>query len=77
MPWFTSRHSAVPTRDGAGSSVHDQVALHEIELCCELMIAASTAHTDRLSAARIDEVLRVPRQRRPQGTAAPGGDGSP
>jgi hypothetical protein len=45
--------------------VHDHVALDEIELCCELMIAASAASTDRLSAARIDEVLRVaavPRQ---------------
>lgn len=42
-----------------GSVVDDHVALDEIELCCELMIAASTVDGDRLSDARIDEVLRV------------------
>ncbi|MFI0723991.1 hypothetical protein [Streptomyces sp. NPDC021224] len=39
----------------------DPVALAEIELTCELMIAASTAVEDRLSFARIDEVLGVHR----------------
>jgi hypothetical protein len=39
----------------------DPVALAEIELCGELMIAASTADEDRLSFARIDEVLEVAR----------------
>ena len=39
----------------------DPVALAEIELCGELMIAASTADEDRLSLARIDEVLEVAR----------------
>ncbi|SCE53574.1 hypothetical protein GA0115240_17742 [Streptomyces sp. DvalAA-14] len=44
------------------TSVHDDpVALAEIELCGELMIAASTADEDRLSFARIDEVLEVAR----------------
>ncbi len=37
----------------------DCVALAEIELCGELMIAASAADEERLSSARIDEVLRV------------------
>ncbi|MET7547600.1 hypothetical protein ABZS95_17500 [Streptomyces sp. NPDC005479] len=38
---------------------HDHVALAEIELCGELMIAASAAIGERLSADRIDEVLDV------------------
>ncbi|MET8678437.1 hypothetical protein ABZW18_12850 [Streptomyces sp. NPDC004647] len=42
-----------------GSTVQDHVALAEIELCGELMIAASAAGEDRLSSDRIDEVLRV------------------
>ncbi len=37
----------------------DPVALAEIELCGELMIAASTSCEERLSVARIDEVLEV------------------
>jgi hypothetical protein len=40
-------------------TVQDHVALVEIELCGELMIAASAADGDRLSPARIDEVLKV------------------
>jgi len=45
------------------ASVHDddQVALAEIELCGELMIAASATAEERLSPARIDEVLDVAR----------------
>ncbi|MGW1139164.1 hypothetical protein [Streptomyces zhihengii] len=35
----------------------DCVALAEIELCGELMIAASAVDGERLSPARIDEVL--------------------
>lgn len=42
-----------------GSLVQDHVALAEIDLCGELMIAASAADEERLSADRIDEVLRV------------------
>jgi hypothetical protein len=42
-----------------GTAVHDHVALAEIELCGELIIAASAAHEERLSADRIDEVLKV------------------
>ncbi|MFB6780322.1 hypothetical protein ACFCX0_23470 [Streptomyces sp. NPDC056352] len=40
-------------------TVQDHVALAEIELCGELMIAASAAIGERLSADRIDEVLNV------------------
>jgi hypothetical protein len=40
-------------------NAQDCVALAEIELCGELMIAASTAREDRLSPDRIDEVLNV------------------
>ena len=47
-----------------GTSVQDDpVALAEIELCGELMIAASAAGEERLSFARIDEVLEVGRDR--------------
>ncbi|MCL2552208.1 MAG: hypothetical protein FWE75_08715 [Actinomycetia bacterium] len=38
-----------------------RVALAEIELCGELMIAASASAEERLSPARIDEVLDVAR----------------
>jgi hypothetical protein len=41
----------------------DHVALAEIELCGELMIAASAAAEERLSADRIDEVLMVAAER--------------
>ncbi|WP_367043474.1 hypothetical protein [Streptomyces sp. Je 1-332] len=41
-----------------GTTVQDHVALAEIELCGELIIAASAAE-ERLSADRIDEVLDV------------------
>ncbi|MFD0383572.1 hypothetical protein ACFQ2B_18045 [Streptomyces stramineus] len=37
----------------------DPVALIEIDLYGDLMIAASSADEERLSADRIDEVLRV------------------
>lgn len=46
----------------SGPLVQDHVALDEIELYGELMIAASAAAEDRLSPARIDEVLRVGRE---------------
>lgn len=46
-------------RASRGPLVPDRVALAEIELCGELMIAASTASEERLSADRIDEVLRA------------------
>lgn len=39
----------------------DPVALAEIELTGELIIAASSAAEERLSFARIDEVLEVDR----------------
>ncbi|MEV0097370.1 hypothetical protein [Streptomyces sp. NPDC050738] len=39
-------------------SVQEHVALAEIELCGELMIAAACAVEERLSADRIDEVLK-------------------
>ncbi|MEU5714975.1 hypothetical protein AB0G71_04135 [Streptomyces sp. NPDC020403] len=43
----------------SASHAQDCVALAEIELCGELMIAASAALEDRLSHDRIDEVLNV------------------
>ncbi|MGA5472957.1 hypothetical protein [Streptomyces arboris] len=49
-------------------NAQDYVALAEIELCGELMIAASTAPEERLSPDRIDEVLNV-------GDETPGGSG--
>ncbi|MER5555660.1 hypothetical protein ABT001_28975 [Streptomyces sp. NPDC002793] len=59
-------------------NAQDCVALAEIELCGELMIAAAGAREDRLSPDRIDEVLdvrrnpatpppKIPRQGRPRG----------
>jgi hypothetical protein len=44
-------------------TVQDHVALAEIELCGELMIAASAADEERLSPDRIDEVLNVAAER--------------
>ncbi|MGW5677661.1 hypothetical protein ACWEV4_21675 [Streptomyces sp. NPDC003860] len=43
--------------------VQDHVALAEIELCGELIIAASAVDGERLSPARIDEVLKVATER--------------
>ncbi|CAM5474817.1 hypothetical protein SATRM34S_03256 [Streptomyces atroolivaceus] len=40
-------------------NAQDCVALAEIELCGELMIAAADACEERLSPDRIDEVLNV------------------
>ncbi|AWL87563.1 hypothetical protein AMK14_31220 [Streptomyces sp. TSRI0445] len=40
-------------------NAQDCMALAEIELCGELMIAASAADEERLSPDRIDEVLDV------------------
>ncbi|MFD7747453.1 hypothetical protein ACFV2V_26550 [Streptomyces sp. NPDC059698] len=42
-------------------NAQDRAALAEIELCGELMIAASAAREERLSHDRIDEVLDVGR----------------
>ncbi|MFG3498557.1 hypothetical protein [Streptomyces sp. NPDC047928] len=41
------------------TAVQDHVALAEIELCGELMIAASATDGERLSPDLIDEVLKV------------------
>jgi hypothetical protein len=46
-----------------GTTVQDHVALAEIELCGELIIAASAADGERLSPDRIDEVLKVAAER--------------
>ncbi|MDQ8704850.1 hypothetical protein RCO28_20475 [Streptomyces sp. LHD-70] len=51
----------------ARTAVHDHVALAEIELCGELIIAASMADEERLSTDRIDEVLRVAEAEEPRG----------
>lgn len=45
------------------TTVQDHVALAEIELCGELIIAASAADEERLSPDRIDEVLKVAAER--------------
>ncbi|MEV6109069.1 hypothetical protein AB0M28_30850 [Streptomyces sp. NPDC051940] len=42
-----------------GSAVQDHVALAEIDLCGELIIAASNTTHERLTTDEIDEVLRV------------------
>ncbi|MFJ8312263.1 MULTISPECIES: hypothetical protein [unclassified Streptomyces] len=53
-----------------GATVQDHVALVEIELCGELMIAASAAEGDRLSPDLIDAVLNgVQPARPPEGPA--------
>ncbi|MEU3448678.1 hypothetical protein AB0H29_15855 [Streptomyces thermolilacinus] len=55
----------------SAKTLQDHVALAEIELCGELMIAASTTDGERLSADRIDEVLKVsPGTEPPSGPAA-------
>lgn len=46
-----------------GTAVQDHVALAEIELCGDLIIAASAALEDRLSLESIDEVLKVSEER--------------
>ncbi|MEU3372883.1 hypothetical protein ACFYM2_30135 [Streptomyces sp. NPDC006711] len=55
-----------------GVTVQDHVALVEIELCGELMIAASATEGDRLSPDLIDEVLNVVRGERHPGRPDPG-----
>ncbi|MBM7169853.1 hypothetical protein JQK87_15780 [Streptomyces sp. G44] len=52
-----------------GTAVQDHVALAEIELCGDLIIAASAA-VERLSSDRIDEVLGVFDGRDEQGPPA-------
>ncbi|MCT2592908.1 hypothetical protein LHJ74_23845 [Streptomyces sp. N2-109] len=62
MPGNARGPARGPARGSRGSAVHDSVALAEIELCGELMIAASAAEAageERLSVARVDEILRV------------------
>ncbi|MFH9014617.1 hypothetical protein ACH4C6_24975 [Streptomyces sp. NPDC017943] len=49
-----------------GTAVQDHVALAEIELCGELIIAASAAQ-ERLSLESIDEVLNVAEERAASG----------
>ncbi|MGW7265762.1 hypothetical protein [Streptomyces sp. NPDC054842] len=46
-----------------GTAVQDHVALAEIELCGDLIIAASAADEDRLSLESIDAVLKVAEER--------------
>ncbi|MEU3982931.1 hypothetical protein AB0F77_23080 [Streptomyces sp. NPDC026672] len=49
-----------------GTAVEDFVALAEIELCGDLIIAASAARGDRLSLESIDEILKVAEERAPE-----------
>ncbi|MFG2574787.1 hypothetical protein [Streptomyces sp. NPDC048481] len=58
---------------GGGTAVQDHVALAEIELCGELIIAASAAGGERLSMESIDLVLRVGEE--PEAGGGPGGSG--
>ncbi|GLV79244.1 hypothetical protein Shyhy02_72440 [Streptomyces hygroscopicus subsp. hygroscopicus] len=58
-----------------GSSGPDPVALVEIDLYGDLMIAASSADEDRLSTDRIDEVLRVQADRSDSAEGAKGTNG--
>ncbi|MBB1255122.1 hypothetical protein [Streptomyces alkaliterrae] len=52
---------------------YEDEALHEIELYGELIIAAAADPAERLSLARIDEVLRVRgARRRPEEDSPPG-----
>ncbi|MFF2653822.1 hypothetical protein [Streptomyces sp. NPDC058045] len=53
-----SSHGAGLGQGGNGEDA-DQIALAEMDLCGELMIAAASAGGERLSADLIDEVLRV------------------
>jgi hypothetical protein len=46
-----------------GTTVQDHVALAEIELCGDMIIAASAAHEERLSLESIDQVLGVAEDR--------------
>jgi hypothetical protein len=46
-----------------GTAVQYHVAIAEIELCGDLIIAASAAREDRLSPDRIDEVLKLAEER--------------
>ncbi len=59
-----------------GSSGPDPVALVEIDLYGDLMIAASSADEDRLSTDRIDEVLRVRADRSDSAEGATGAKGN-
>ncbi|WP_314415561.1 hypothetical protein [Streptomyces sp. DSM 40484] len=52
-----------------GTAVQDHVALAEIELCGDLIIAASAAREDRLTPDQIDEVLKVAEERYPPSPA--------
>ncbi|MBB5940119.1 hypothetical protein [Streptomyces zagrosensis] len=54
-----------------GSPVPDHVALVEIDLYGELMIAASSVVEERMSADHIDQVLRVEVDRSVSATSKP------
>ncbi|MFF5427128.1 MULTISPECIES: hypothetical protein [unclassified Streptomyces] len=59
--------TATATANATASPDPECVALAEIELCGELMIAAAASEGERLSPDRIDEVLRVGAERGPRG----------
>ncbi len=56
-------------------TTQDHVALVEIDLAGELMIAAATSPEDRLSPDRIDEVLDVDADRGDRRAAVEAGQG--
>ncbi|MCW5250681.1 MULTISPECIES: hypothetical protein [unclassified Streptomyces] len=59
---MTGRDEVMCVAPVGGTAVQDHVALAEIELCGDLIIAASAAR-GRLSLESIDEVLRVSEER--------------
>jgi hypothetical protein len=59
QPAAPRQASAPPTAPARGLPVTDEVAEAEIEMCAELIIAASSSIKDRLSWDCIDEVLKV------------------
>ncbi|MDT0452380.1 hypothetical protein [Streptomyces hesseae] len=65
----------VPRRGLCGGP--DPVALIEIDLYGDLMIAASMADEERLSVDRIDEILRVVRPVRRAESGNPVGSANP
>lgn len=75
----TPRRAPVPhTARPLPPQEHADLALVEIELCGELMIAAASSHADRLTSARIDEVLKVGEEAdgRPTGSETPAARGT-
>lgn len=74
------RHLRVPaTAPALPARAHAELAIDEIELCGDLMIAAASSGGDRLTQERIDEVLKVRNEdseRRPADSDTPAARGT-